>query len=441
MEYFWLVFLVIAMIVFIIIFVITIVVAFNGNSNSTANKPCGNQTECGSGYVCTNTETGQFCKAGLGVDCENDNDCTTNLICTQIGNQQSKVCTYKPPTGTFEQKVSSENDPVISLAQSNPESQVATGIEEKSARTLNFEQPTVTPLSVPERKVEDRLVFHGLDSRSVTPLSQIIKQTPNKRLQVASPVSPDDEINSNGSREDQPFDVRSADSEDEEQSVSTPCQERNGVYYCRDKIPETIENPEGSSKVLDVCTYSNGTVFLLVNGSIICEIKNGDSNKRYRAVNNVNLIRVLSYDGYLYGLSHNGKLFILSNECFPTSNWMWIPVRWSPVDITYISASHDSSCLWIQTVSDGYLYGENNKLISNQSYTNKRRVLGKDDKSYIEIDDRHKIATVYPEKLIISDIKDAVLSYYNEALAIQSNESDKYLAIRMVNWKPYYIRA
>ena len=137
-------------------------------------------------------------------------------------------------------------------------------------------------------------------TRNTMPLTVAEPERGIRRMTVTDVTSLDDEINSGGTDTDAPFDVRSGETtphtvgrsylegnrgEESEQeaitSVSTPCEERDGVYYCRsgghtDKASlssleryssgsESNGGKEGEkhSPVIDVCSYSNATLFLL----------------------------------------------------------------------------------------------------------------------------------------------------------------------------------
>jgi hypothetical protein len=290
--------------------------------------------------------------------------------------------------------------------------------------------------------------FHHVQSPGFqlkSPDQPIIRQ----RRVMAELASTDDEINSDGRYTDAPFDVRSGDSTDNQldpiSSVSTPCQEKDGVYYCRtekiadplDKITENIGLH--SSSVIDVCSYSTAVIFLLEDGHIICENKTS-TVKRYRTNNNVKLCRVVSFGGYLYGVGIDEILYTLPNSHFVTNNWNWLPVDWAPPMIKYICTTHDSSHLWIQTDSVGYLYESPGQIKLKEKCEGKKRVYGRDHCHYMDIDLSEYTAIIYPEEKIVRDVYDAALSFYDEVIAIHPSESEEYRGITIVNWQPYYIR-
>jgi hypothetical protein len=390
----------------IIVGIVLLVVFLTGNNNSSSNgKTCASQSDCGAGYVCVNNGGSQRCRAGLGTSCSVDSDCATNLIC-QLENG-SKVC--------------------------------VAGVRNPSSNKVTF--PTPQGDAPEERQPTQRFVTDPVNSTVVKPLPRDLM-----RKRIVSLSSSDDEVNSSGSRDDLPFDVRSGstiDSREDEprvvperalfSPVSTPYQERNGAYYCRDK-----KNGE-SSPVIDVCSYSNATVFLLADGNTIVEVKD-NKTQRYRASNNITLTRIISYDGYMFGLSSSGELHTLSNNHFTTPNWIWNKTSWAPTSITFLSTTHDSTHLWLQAGDVGYLYGPNHVILSQQEYMGVRRIMGKNKDIYLEINEQTSVATSHPSGATFNNVFDAALNYYGEVMAINNNDQYKYRAVRIVNWNPYYIR-
>lgn len=359
----------------------------------TLNDPCVPQIGCGTGYTCVVEGTGGICKSSLGSRCQIDTDCISSLIC----NPTTKVCVARP-TVTF----------------------VESPIKEEVVKEV-VKEVIKEPSPINVRKPTPQYVINTI-KKSV-------------KLEVQSV---DDEINSNGDNIDGPFDVRSGESTADcsISSVSTPCQEKEGVYYCRNTQATNVTDPHSS--VIDVCSYSNATVFLLADGNIICEIV--DTKRRYRAANNIILRRIVSFDGYLYGIGKDNILYTLPNKSFPTTNWFWTRVNWAPDMIKHISTTHSSSHLWIQTYTKGYLYHSSAKVAFETEYINGKRVYGRDVDHYIDIDSVKFTGAIYPNKMLVNNIYDAALSYYDEIIAIHPNERDQYNGITIVNWQPYYIR-
>lgn len=303
----------------------------------------------------------------------------------------------------------------------------------------------VTPLSDHNNSMRDvsPQIDHNNPMRDITPLSDrqqnnYITRSSDKHVmrkprsyitgkKTIEIKSNDDDIET----DDDHIDVRSPMTPrgNNEISVSTPCEEKGGVYYCK------VDSIDDSS-VIGVCSYSNAKVFLLGDGNIICETE----DKRYRVNNNIKINKITSYEGYLYGLGYDSKLYTLPNNYFSNSNWIWNEVDWAPKGIKYISSTHDGSYIWIQTNQMGYLYGPDHKIKHQTEYNNSRRIYGRDESNYIDIDDSKRKAIVYPGGKVLNDVIDAALSYYGEVISITSKDSSKYRGITIVNWKPYYIK-
>lgn len=313
-----------------------------------------------------------------------------------------------------------------------------TGRVSTALNNISCQQPTGNSIN------QDAMI------RSVVPIS--------RRFVEREVTTLDDEENSDGDYTDGRFDVRSGESTKSSldsprdvlentynypiTSVSTPCEEKDGVYYCRSNKADIIQEHDRKidhSPVIDVCSYSNATVFLLEDGNIICEIDK-DTKNRYRASNNIPLIRITSFDGYLHAVGTDHKLYSLPNNYFPTTNWMWNVADWAPTDIKHISSTHDSSHLWIQTSSTGLLYSAPGVISSKTPYSNMKRVYGRDVNHYIDIDPLKFTAKIYPGNTLVHNVYDGALSYYDEVIAIHPSERNEYRGITIVNWRPYYIR-
>jgi len=415
--------------VMIIIIIVAVVVVITGSSNNPSNSECASQTDCPSGFVCTydGSADAGICKSGVGSPCNNNDDCSANLTCVK-GTNSSGVCIYTQETIQNMMKKSDEN--VINIRKPTRRVVVRRAID--NVTLLSDIKPVLNVNN------DNTMV------RKVIPKS--------KRIIQHEITSTDNEENSSGDLTDTPFDVRSGESTESTYinknigNVSTPCHEKDGVYYCRANINE---DEKQHSSVIDVCSYSSATVFLLQNGNIICEISNDDGTDimRHKASNNIMLKKITSFNGYLHGLGVDNKLYILQNNYFLSNNWIWNLADWTPINIVHISTTHDSSYLWIQTkdgnISSGLLYNNQKSLIDKNTYSNTdiRRIYGKDINNYIEIDSNKHIATVFPGNKTLNNIYDAALSYYDEVIAIHPSESNKYKGITIVNWNPYYIHA
>lgn len=349
-----------------------------------------------------------------------------------------------------------------------PLSDIISGNKSNTARTYTTKTDIIGTIPSQSTKPINNTNQNIGNSTNVTNQDAMIRTVApvSKRFVQREATSLDDEQNSDGDYTDGRFDVRSGDSTKSSldsphrydvndnygiTSVSTPCEEKDGVYYCRSNKAETIQGMMGlhsdnkkidHSPVIDVCSYSNATIFLLEDGNIICELdsQDRDTNNRYRTSNNIPLIRITSFDGYLHGVGSDHKLYTLPNNYFTTINWVWNLAEWAPTDIKHISSTHDSSHLWIQTSSTGLLYSAPGVISSKTPYTNLKRVYGRDVNHYIDIDSSKFTAKIHPGDTLVHNVYDGALSYYDEVIAVHPSERNEYRGITIVNWRPYYIR-
>lgn len=213
--------------------------------------------------------------------------------------------------------------------------------------------------------------------------------------------STDDEINSNGSydSEDFVFDIRSQDSTEEEIIQPIP---KSPIHY---------------NNMIDCCQYSNYIIYLTLQNIYV------DSRKiKYNRI----FKRIISYDGYLYGLDE-GQLYILSTHYFHSNYWVFTPVEWAPKNIHHISVTLDDHYLWMQTSSKCYLYnGES--IIKNCKGI---RIYGKTMNQYLEIINHTCYVYINHKTQIINNVNEAVLDSYHHIYVAQNH-------VRLINNKPFY---
>ena len=223
--------------------------------------------------------------------------------------------------------------------------------------------------------------------------------------------STDSEINSTGSclSDDFTFDIVSQSTESEEEQVCKPLQIHD---------------------IISCCSYANENIFI-TKENIKCI---GVTGHRTRYVTcNRKIVKLVSYDGYLYGLDKYGDLYCLSNHYYNTDYWVFTKVEWAPRQIKYICVTLNHQHLWIETVSKCYLYHhDNHKIFNGQGM----RVYGKNNHCYLEIA-YHTCKVYIDDECIetIKNVKEAVLDCHNDVHVVRSNEN-RHVAI--VNHKPYY---
>jgi len=238
------------------------------------------------------------------------------------------------------------------------------------------------------------------------------------------------DINSNGSSNDNIiFDIESDSTSNDSESEST-------------NIPTPVV--ENSKLIKDICSYSNETIYLLENYNIIRNIVIDSARTcKYNIQNNINLKRIVTFDGYLHGLSIDGILYYLPTEELDLTknlkkNWEWIECKWSPKDIMFISYTYDSNNIWVQTNNYAYL-NTLGKIIKYNFPININRIYGKDIYNYIDLNRNTNQAIIYPSKENVYNVYYCLLSYHNKLYTINMCDKNKYKFISIVNWTPYFI--
>ena len=444
-------------IIFIILFIIIITLILVGV----------NYQNCPYGY----TNVNNVCKSNLGTKCSTNNDCISDLycnkdkICVRLEKDQSTENTTHPNTHTNIKPINTHPNikPYkFKIPQKYIKEDIKKDIKEDIKKDIKKDIREDIKKDIKKDIKEDIREDIKTDIKERPPSKMIVIR---KKREYQEELSTDDEENSVGDKLDMPFDVKSQDTDEIHEmngiyemnntnesyrtNVSIPYKENNGIYYCRNNKIDIISNTE-SSKVIDICTYSTTIIFLLEDNDIIVEknlevinIKESyENNKiiRYKKKNNVRLNRIITFKGYLYGLGGNNSLYILPNINFDSKYWGWDLVDWGSKNIKHVSNTYTNEYLFIQTKENiGYLYDNPNNVIEEINDMKYRRVYGRDDKNYIDINDDENSVIIQPSGNKIYDIYDAALSYYNELITITIEEKEKYKKVVIVNWKLYYI--
>jgi hypothetical protein len=314
----------------------------------------------------------------------------------------------------------------------------------------------ITPLTDIEFVPNSDVMVKNQNNVTILKETTVLTEYGQRLRKNNTDTSTDNEINSGGNFIDGPFDVRSPITTQDYLSIDVNNSRDNDTVEIIECIDSDDVTGVHTHTIVDACSYSNATVYLLQDGDIICEIDSdikteieqrprifhkSETKNRYRSSNNIHLVRITTFDGYLYGLGFDKKLYTLPGNFFLTAHWIWKLVPWAPLNITHISSTYDVSYLWIQTFSDGYMYNASGQLLHKMPYKDLKRMYGRTMNHYIDINPMKYNVTVYPENVVLDDIYDAVLSYYDEVIVIHPSERNKYRGITIVNWRPYYILA
>ncbi len=154
-------------------------------------------------------------------------------------------------------------------------------------------------------------------------------------------------------------------------------------------------------------------IYLLMHGGKVIKHK----DKTY--LSNIYLSNLVVFDGYVYGLSADSMLYMLTNPKLDTNIWTFEPVSWCQLNkIKFITTTLDEDYLWLQDMSNGYLYNTKHELIETvaMDYSQTYRIYGKNK-------NKHKDITR-------SINRSAVLDYYGDL-----HTSNEYALMRIIDWK------
>ena len=218
--------------------------------------------------------------------------------------------------------------------------------------------------------------------------------------------------------------------------------------------PQEVENPfqkirkdmmmsRGDTKqspVIDVTNYSNATLALTQDGRIITEKGNRNKKKiRELVANNVKLIRLESFNGTLYGVSVDGRVFALNNDTFNTRKWHWNVAPFI-TGVVHTSVTLDGKHFWVQTPDTGILYDRNLNIVKRSTKPNRKRVFGENKDLYIDIDLSNNTAVLHPNGTKIENVASAVIDHEDRVKILKPSQTSLFSDIRLVNWKPTFIR-
>ena len=188
--------------------------------------------------------------------------------------------------------------------------------------------------------------------------------------------------------------------------------------------------------VIDVTSYSSSTLALTKDGKIIRE---SPGKKREIIANNIRLKRLESFNGTLYGISVEGRVFQLNNDTFDTRKWLW-NLSGLPTGINHTSATLDGRHFWVQTDETGLLYDRQFRVVDRAPARNLKRIYGNNKNVYIEIDMLRNVGTLHPDGKQITDVAGAILTHDNQLKVLRPSQTKLFSDIRLVEWTPTFIR-
>lgn len=354
---------------FLLVFAISIIIIFVVITEQKSNpETCSSQLDCIQGYVCDGNQT---CVPGLGTHCTSEDPCISPFVCS------NNICVLG-------------DDSELTNSMNPSSESIYYDFLPKVKSTKTFSNPTI-------RNIRETYASNGVSSE-------------------------DNEINSNGSKEDESrFYIASNDSSE------------------YSKAPITTQN-----KVVDICMYGTTSLFLFQDGTI--KFHDNKTFQEGLISNTVQLKRIVVFQNGVYGLGKDGNLYkpkalVYKHESY----WDWELVTWSPTkqnkndyhsNIEWISSSHNGSWLWISTKNYGYLYNQPS-IVYQTTKGKEYRNYGWDNEHYVLLSLDEYTATTYPEKKVYNDVKYAVLDHKNTILVLKTTYEESMILFHQ--WKPMYV--
>jgi len=447
---FWVWFLV--AIVVIIIVVVIIIIALVAFESRNIGKACGPDNLCPSGLTCVNGK----CKLNNGQICETNDQCVSS-VCS--GFPDFRCVSATGPTGT---RCTSDSQCSGPNEKCNSQGQCVSGFRGTCNLSSDcFYQPAVC--TGPSGGPKICLVGTGgtcANDNDCT--SGVCNKTGENDLGVCGTgMNPQTLNDQQTTFSTMPIGMRMVNgigmgmgemtTEPTNPTFnveSVPTQAERMVNF-HTPVPQEIDSPfkqirrdmmmskstTQQSPVIDVTNYSNSTLALTKNGQIIRET----DGEREIVANNINLRRLEGFNGTLYGISVDGRIFALNNDTFETRKWMWNLAPF-PTGVIHTSATHDGKYFWVQTNNTGLLYDRKLKVREKNNMKNKKRIYGNDKDIYVEIDLQSNKATLYPNNAVVEDVSGAVITHDNHLKVLKPSQTRLFSDIRLINWTPAYIK-
>lgn len=397
-------------------------------------KACTVQSDCRSGLVCDDRD--RVCRGGLGSVCSTEQACATNLLCTNNVCMRADTPSIRPqpfippPRVPFPISVREtlRRSNVDDLSLSSPPRRLYAGRNaEDEEDYFGYKRPgwSLPPWnamredSEPTRRTYN---WRASPETSFIPAEEFIGDS--LTLSVSEPV-----VNNYVENERGGLLTRQIVQDPAESSVPAPT-----ILSA-----SRLDTAGFSSPVVDACSFFSSVIFLLADGQIVRREGQLDT----QVASNIQAFRVTSFRGHLYALGSEAgavaALYVMDNAELSTGQWQWRLCTWAPTNLYHFSSTLDGKYLWLQDTERGYLYTQAGSLLQ-QAATTLRRVYGKDNESYLEIDSTAFTARVQPSGYVLSSVADALLTYYGEVAELSVGDSAVYRKLVLINWKPYYLQ-
>lgn len=408
-------------VVIIIIIAVIIIIALVAFESRNIDRSCNPNSPCPTGLTCVNGK----CKLNDGETCEFNDQCRSG---TCSGFPDFKCVSPTGATGTFQIVVCTED----SDCQSTERCDTKTG-----RCLLRDGQPCLLDGDCFSGDCKDKVCAGTSGVPTTSPTTTQISnmgslQRPMNGVSLLGGMQEASTVRTNPT-----FNLESAPTRAEIMvnfRTPSPCEIDSPFKRVRKDMMMSRGDTK-QSPAIDVTNYSNSTLALMKNGNIMRET----DDSREIVANNINLRRLEGFNGTLYGISVDGRVFSLNNDTFDTRKWMWNLASF-PTGVVHTSATHDGRHFWVQTADTGLLYDRSLRIKEKADMTNKKRVYGNDRETFVEIDTTNNTATLQPNDETIPDVAGAVITHDNTLKILKPRQTRLFSDIRLVNWTPAYIK-
>lgn len=293
-------------------------------------------------------------------------------------------------------------------------------------------KPKLDKSLMPEKNVEDKV---EILTRTNKLRSQFVEETPSQNItrKIKSKQQKMEIVGNMGDIE-VPVQYRYETDVDDEYLFGTT---RNS------SIRGVTVSSEGR-KILDLCHFSSYIIYLHEGGYVTRETiskEKIEGNEKVPVKMNIKPTLLNKFRGNLYSIM-NGRLYSLEISTLSSNLWKWNPCDWSPLNIVNMTSTGDGKNLYLQTNESDILYDSNLDEISRTIHSGKNRVYGYDLQTYIDIDTTTQSGIFHygSRQEMLTNIVDAVILHTGKVVSLSTSESELYLRLRVIQWRPWYIK-
>ena len=365
-------------------------------------QPC----PCQAGLLC---QAG-FCRAPIGATCLQSSDCASGSLCIM------GVCTVGPtgPTGItgptgMTGPTGPTACPIYPVYPSHKHRNKPKHRPSYIETTSSYEEEDVvysaqpSQVSYPHQNIH-RDVYSAQPSQVSYPHQNI-----HRDVYSAQPSHQQDVYHEQPSQVSyphqnihqdvySPYTISSSEDDGPEHYYLGPCltsHECREGYFCS---PRTVYQGYKNGKLLPIISkqYLPGEnaidvvvhydqLYILLEGGDILKVAD---HVPIRIESSLPLERLFSFTGHMYGLA-SGYLYVANDESLATTSWQWEVVP-NFSGLTEVSFTLDNNYLWLETLTQGYLYDRQWQLVETiKSKRFQKRIYGPNRETWIDLYNNH----------------------------------------------------